>query len=77
MSWQSEPRSTFRSPCTSGCGTEPSNLEPLFGRLIVQAIEHSYGEPKKGKLVAGPMIPKGRRGPAYPKDENPHDLVFS
>jgi hypothetical protein len=45
--------------------------------LIVQAIEHSYGQPKKGKLVTGPMIPKGRRGPAYPKDENPHDLVFS
>jgi hypothetical protein len=45
--------------------------------LIVQAIEQSYGERKKGKLVTGPMIPKGRRGPAYPKDENPHDLVFS
>jgi hypothetical protein len=45
--------------------------------LIVQAIEQSYGERKKGKPVTGPMIPKGRRGAAYPKDENPHDLVFS
>ncbi len=45
--------------------------------LIVQALEQNYGEPKKGKRVTGPMIPKGRRGPLYPMDENPHDLVFS
>lgn len=45
--------------------------------LIVRAIEQSYGGSKKGKYVTGPLLPKGRRGPAYPKDENPHDLVFS
>ena len=45
--------------------------------LIVQALEQSYGESKKGRRVTGPMIPKGRRGPLYPGDENPHDLVFS
>jgi metal-responsive CopG/Arc/MetJ family transcriptional regulator len=33
--------------------------------LIVRAIEETYAEPKKGK-----------RGPLYPVDENPHDLVL-
>jgi hypothetical protein len=50
--------------------------------LIVRAIEQTYREPnqqsKKGKRVTGPMIKgRGKRGPAYPGDENPHDLVFS
>ena len=46
--------------------------------LIVQAIEQAYQPPKKGKRVTGPMITgRGKRGPAYPVDENPHDLVFS
>jgi hypothetical protein len=54
-----------------------ARLGASIGSLIVQAIEQSYGERKKGKPVTGPMIPEGRRGPAYPKDENPHDLVFS
>ena len=46
--------------------------------LIVRALEETYAEPKKGKRVTGPMITgKGRRGPLYPVDENPHDLIFS
>ncbi len=46
--------------------------------LIVRAIEETYAEPKKGKRVTGPMITgKGKRGPLYPVDENPHDLIFS
>jgi hypothetical protein len=48
--------------------------------LIVQAIEQTYPQPKKGKgkRVTGPMIKgRGKRGPLYPVDENPHDLVFS
>jgi hypothetical protein len=46
--------------------------------LIVRAIEETYAEPKKGKRVTGPMITgKGQRGPLYPVDENPHDLIFS
>ncbi len=46
--------------------------------LIVRAIEETYAEPKKGKRVTGPMIRgKGKRGPLYPVDENPHDLIFS
>ncbi|HLK20948.1 MAG TPA: hypothetical protein VKT81_18480 [Bryobacteraceae bacterium] len=47
--------------------------------LIVQAIEQAYPEPKKGKgkRVTGPMITgRGKRGPLYPVDENPHDLVL-
>lgn len=48
--------------------------------LIIQALEQTYSaRPKQGK-VTGPLI-KGRRGakvgPLFPKDENPHDLVFS
>ena len=50
--------------------------------LIVRAIEQTYQQanphPKKGKRVTGPMIKgHGKRGPAYPGDENPHDLIFS
>jgi hypothetical protein len=48
--------------------------------LIVQAIEQTYPAPKKGKgkRVTGPMIKgRGKLGPLYPVDENPHDLVFS
>jgi len=48
--------------------------------LIVQAIEQTYPAPKKGKgkRVTGPMIKgRGKRGPLYPVNENPHDLVFS
>jgi metal-responsive CopG/Arc/MetJ family transcriptional regulator len=48
--------------------------------LIVQALDQTYAEPKpkKGKPVTGPMITgTGKRGPLYPVDENPHDLIFS
>ena len=47
--------------------------------LIVRAVEQTYAEPiKKGKRVTGPMITgTGKRGPLYPVDENPHDLIFS
>jgi hypothetical protein len=48
--------------------------------LIIQAIEQTYPQPKKGKgkRVTGPMIKgRGKLGPLYPVDENPHDFVFS
>ena len=46
--------------------------------LIIRAIEHSYKGRKKGAYVTGPMVRgRGKLGPAFPKDENPHDLVFS
>ena len=46
--------------------------------LIIRAIEQAYGDRKKGNLVTGPLVRgSGKLGPAFPKDENPHDLVFS
>ena len=46
--------------------------------LIVQAIEQTYSEPRKGRFVTGPLIRgTGKRGPRFPTDENPQDLVFS
>lgn len=46
--------------------------------LVVRALEETYGEPRKRKLVTGPLIPgTGKRGPRYPVDENPHDLILS
>ena len=46
--------------------------------LIVRAIEQVYSEGKKSAYVTGPMITgSGKLGPKFPKDENPHDLVFS
>jgi hypothetical protein len=54
-----------------------------IGSLIVRAVEEAYAEPvtalpKTGRRVTLPLIPAtGTRGPLYPVDENPHDLVFS
>jgi len=46
--------------------------------LIVRAIEQTYSESGKKEPLSGPLIRgTGKRGPAYPKDENPYDLVFS
>jgi hypothetical protein len=46
--------------------------------LIIGAIEQVYSENKKGKYVTGPLVNgRGKLGPAFPEDENPHDLVFS
>jgi hypothetical protein len=46
--------------------------------LIVKAIEEVYAEKQKGEYVTGPFITgRGKLGPAFPKDENPHELIFS
>jgi hypothetical protein len=46
--------------------------------LIVGAVERAYADSSKGKYVTGPLVnTKGKRGPRFPTDENPHDLVFS
>jgi len=46
--------------------------------LIVRAIEQTYSEPPRGSYVTGPLVKgKGKRGPRFPTDENPHDLIFS
>jgi hypothetical protein len=46
--------------------------------LIVRALEETYADAGKKKKVTGPLITgKGKRGPLYPVDENPHDLVIS
>ena len=47
--------------------------------LIVRAIEQTYGDRNnRGDRLTGPLVRgKGKLGPAFPKDENPHDLVFS
>ena len=67
----------------------PESLHHLFGQraerggtsiraLIVRAIEQTYSEPRKGTYVTGPLVKgKGKLGPRFPTDENPHDLVFS
>ena len=47
-----------------------------IGALIVHAIEQTYAQ-SKGKYVTDPMIKsKGKLGPRFPTEENPHDLVF-
>jgi hypothetical protein len=46
--------------------------------LIVEAIEEQYRRRGGGSKVTGPLvIVKGELGPAFPVDENPHDLAFS
>jgi hypothetical protein len=45
--------------------------------LILQALEQTYPEPRTGTPVTGPLIRgRGKRGPRFPVDENPHDLVI-
>jgi metal-responsive CopG/Arc/MetJ family transcriptional regulator len=46
--------------------------------LIVRALEETYAEKGKGRRVTGPMVRgKGKLGPRFPTDENPHDLIIS
>jgi hypothetical protein len=45
--------------------------------LIVTALEQTYAPARKRKLVKGPMIDaNGKRGPRYPTDETPYDLIL-
>jgi hypothetical protein len=49
--------------------------------LVVRALEERFGEREEGKQakgqnVTGPLIKGGKRGPLYPRDENPHDLIL-
>jgi hypothetical protein len=46
--------------------------------LIIQAIEQTYGTRDKAAYMTGPPVTgKAKLGPSFPKDENPHELVFS
>ena len=46
--------------------------------LIVKAIEQTYTESGKKEPLSGPLIRgTGKRGPLYPTDENPYDVIFS
>jgi hypothetical protein len=46
--------------------------------LIVNAIEQAYTETGKRDRLSGPPVRgSGKLGPQFPKNENPHDLVFS
>jgi hypothetical protein len=41
-------------------------------------FEQTYSETRRGTYVTGPPVNgKGKVGPSFPIDENPHDLVFS
>ena len=46
--------------------------------LIVRAIEQVYSDSGKTEYLTGPLITgRGKLGRVFPKDENPHDVVFS
>ena len=46
--------------------------------LIIHAVEQVYSEGRKSVPVTGPLVRgRGKLGPKFPKDENPHELVFS
>jgi hypothetical protein len=47
--------------------------------LVVRAIEQTYLDTNKsGERLTGPLVQgSGKLGPAFPEDENPHDVVFS
>lgn len=46
--------------------------------LIIRAIEQTYSKAEKDTYLTGPLVTgKGKLGPSFPVDENPHELVFS
>jgi hypothetical protein len=46
--------------------------------LIIRAIEQTYAIGKHGRYVTGALVKtKGKLGPDFPVNENPHDIVFS
>lgn len=46
--------------------------------LIVRALEQTYMDTGGKEPVTEPLVrDKGKLGPRFPEDENPHDLVFS
>jgi hypothetical protein len=46
--------------------------------LIVRALEETYAATGKKRPVTGPLVRvKGKLGPRFPVDENPHDLILS
>jgi hypothetical protein len=46
--------------------------------LIIRAVEQVYTDSGKGEYLTGPPVNgSGKLGPAFPENENPHDLVFS
>jgi hypothetical protein len=46
--------------------------------LIIRAVQQAYSGPEKREYVSGPPVNgRGKLGPAFPRDKNPHDLVFS
>ena len=46
--------------------------------LIIRALQQTYANTGHGERLTGPPVHgPGKLGPAFPTDENPHDLVFS
>lgn len=45
--------------------------------LIIRALEQAYRDKEDGQPVTGPLVRlSGRKGPRFPVDENPHDLLL-
>lgn len=46
--------------------------------LVVPAIEHRFGEGRRGKVLTGPPLPgRGKPGPQCPDQENLYDVLFA
>ena len=44
--------------------------------FILRRLEEDCGNSAGKELLTGPFLPPGERGPLYPTDENPHDLIL-
>ena len=45
--------------------------------LIVRALEQVYRDNEDRHPVTGPLVRlNGKKGPRFPVDENPHDLIL-
>ncbi len=46
--------------------------------LMIRALEQQYGKTQKSQFITeSPIRTKGKRGPRYPTDETPHDLIYT
>lgn len=53
------------------------DLDASLESLVLQAIDSMLQKSEKRAYVTGPLIRgKGKRGPRYPTNKNPWDLIF-
>jgi len=72
-------RTTFDipEPLHSRLRHRAENSGTSIRALIVRALEQVYRDKEDRHPVTGPLVRlNGKKGPLFPVDENPHDLIL-